>query len=88
MPSPLRYNGDSMGTWRNLSGRVKLVSFLVTNLAIGDHVGQFGTIWIILEISREIHQLQNLCCHWVFFELSARDINREDARRESESVWF
>ncbi|GFY35828.1 hypothetical protein TNCV_4842041 [Trichonephila clavipes] len=27
---PLRYNGDSMGTWRNLGDRAKLASFLTS----------------------------------------------------------
>ncbi|GFX68938.1 hypothetical protein TNCV_682971 [Trichonephila clavipes] len=30
---PLTLNGDSMRTWRNLGGRGKLASFLVTQLA-------------------------------------------------------
>ncbi|GFX29203.1 HSF_DOMAIN domain-containing protein [Trichonephila clavipes] len=38
---PLRYNGDSMRTWRNLDGRAKLASFLVTMLASSEPSGIF-----------------------------------------------
>ncbi|GFX54954.1 hypothetical protein TNCV_3318711 [Trichonephila clavipes] len=52
--APLRYNGYSMKTWRNLGGRAKLASFLaaklasflanklVANLVTGNHFGDFG----------------------------------------------
>ncbi|GFV49060.1 hypothetical protein TNCV_5065441 [Trichonephila clavipes] len=32
MPSPLRYNSDSMGTWRDLCDRTKLATYWVTSL--------------------------------------------------------
>ncbi|GFV57957.1 SCAN domain-containing protein 3 [Trichonephila clavipes] len=33
MPSPLQYNGDSIGTWRNFGDRTKLASLLVIKMA-------------------------------------------------------
>ncbi|GFW08805.1 hypothetical protein TNCV_4299781 [Trichonephila clavipes] len=37
----LRYNDDSMRTWRNLGGRAKLASFLATMLASSEPSGIF-----------------------------------------------
>ncbi|GFS89652.1 a disintegrin and metalloproteinase with thrombospondin motifs 16 [Trichonephila clavipes] len=64
---PLRYNDNSMGAWRSLGDRAKLSSFFGDKVGVfvdhfGDLViklttifGEFGTLWILLEISREIH---------------------------------
>ncbi|PRD29459.1 UNVERIFIED_CONTAM: hypothetical protein NCL1_29346 [Trichonephila clavipes] len=67
---PLRYNGESMGTWQNPGDRATLKSYLTTNLTTLQLIwrpfsdlaimsatifDEFGTLWILLEIRREIH---------------------------------
>ncbi|GFV71608.1 hypothetical protein TNCV_106621 [Trichonephila clavipes] len=49
---PLRDNGDSMRTWRNLGARVKVVSFMATKLAtsrpcwrVRDPLDSSGNLW-------------------------------------------
>ncbi|GFU28983.1 kinectin [Trichonephila clavipes] len=46
-------------TWRNIGGKAKLQSFLATVGGqfgdFGDRVGEFGTLWNLLESSRSLH---------------------------------
>ncbi|GFW25414.1 hypothetical protein TNCV_3721421 [Trichonephila clavipes] len=46
----LRYNGDSMGTQRNLGDHFGDLEIMLVTIFV-----EFGTLWVLLDISRETH---------------------------------
>ncbi|GFU23159.1 hypothetical protein TNCV_3515951 [Trichonephila clavipes] len=68
---PLRYNGDSIRTWRNLGGRAKSTSFLATKLVtLATILASFATMLASSKPSGIFQKVVNLSTSFTFNDTS------------------